>query len=136
ARGERLRPAFHASSDAAAFGLDHVGAADAFGRCGASAHRTHPGKDGRQHHARGNHPRHRPAYLAAEAALLRHRRGRMTRASLVFALALAACGGGTRVIAPSEPEDEAPPRHAVALRFEEATPSPDGTPRTRVSLVR
>lgn len=60
----------------------------------------------------------------------------MTRASLVFALALAACGGGTRVIAPSEPEDEAPPRHAVALRFEEATPSPDGTPRTRVSLVR
>lgn len=35
-----------------------------------------------------------------------------------------------------EAADEPPPRYGVALRFEDAEESEDGTPRTRVSLVR
>lgn len=59
------------------------------------------------------------------------------RLSILLALSCAACGAATvPVTEPSEPEAEPPPRYAVALRFEEGEPSPEGTPRTRVSLVR
>lgn len=59
----------------------------------------------------------------------------MKRAVATLLLACAGCGApAAPVEAPGD--DEPPPRYAVALRFEEEAPSAEGTPRTRVSLVR
>lgn len=47
----------------------------------------------------------------------------------------AACGAAT-VTSPEEAPTEQEARYAIALRFQEASPSAGGDPRTRVSLVR
>jgi len=61
-------------------------------------------------------------------------------ASLAILFVLASTGCGAAPVAPTGPVEESveapPPRYAIALRFEEEDPSEDGTPRTRVSLVR
>lgn len=59
------------------------------------------------------------------------------RRLLALPLVLSLGGCGAALVPPEEaPTDEPAPRYAIALRFQEAAASPEGDPRTRVSLVR
>jgi hypothetical protein len=60
--------------------------------------------------------------------------GRATLAAI--GLALTACGGAAPALRTEEPAEETPRPYVVALRLEEAAEAEDGTPETRVSLVR
>jgi hypothetical protein len=60
----------------------------------------------------------------------------MRRCFAFAILVLTGCGGATVVPEAHAPEEEAPERYGIALRFEEAEPDETDTPRTRALLVR
>lgn len=57
--------------------------------------------------------------------------------AILVAVVLAACGAPAQSVEIEEPHaQEPPPRYAIALRLDDAEEREDGTPQTRVSLVR